>query len=118
MTIQLKRAYDDASQSDGYRVLVERLWPRGVSKEDAKLDDWTKDIAPSTELRKWFNHDIDRWEEFQERYRNELDENDDAQAILDELRTRASNGTLSLVFGSKDTEHNSAVVLKAVLEQE
>lgn len=117
MTIQLKRAYDDATKDDGYRVLVERLWPRGVSKEDARLDDWAKDVAPSTELRKWFSHDVDRWESFQERYRDELRTNDDAQATLETLKNRAKQGTLTLVFGSKDTEHNSAVVLKSILEQ-
>lgn len=117
MNIELKRAYENASQSDGYRVLVERLWPRGVSKADAKLDDWVKEIAPSTELRKWFSHDADRWVEFQERYRKELSENDAADAILEKLRTRATQGTLTLVYGSKDTEHNSATVLKAILQQ-
>lgn len=117
MTIQLKRAYDAPTNDDGYRVLVERLWPRGVSKEDARLDDWVKEIAPSTELRKWFAHDGDRWKEFQERYRKELNDNEDAHAVIDGLKQRAMQGTLTLVFASRDTEHNSAVVLKALLEQ-
>lgn len=115
MTIRLKRAYEDAAKDDGYRVLVDRLWPRGVSKEDAALDDWIKDIAPSDDLRRWFDHKEARWDGFQKRYRKELKGSDDAQTALDSLRTKHKNGTLTLVFGAKDTEHNNAVVLKRVL---
>lgn len=97
------------------RILIDRLWPRGVSKADAALDDWMKDIAPSTELRQWFSHDPDRWSEFKRRYRNELKQHADA---LDRIRTLAKRKTVTLVYGAHDEEHNDAVVLKDVLLQE
>jgi len=115
MTVQIKRAYDDASKDDGYRVLVDRIWPRGVSKEDADLDDWAKDVAPSTDLRKWFDHEDSKWEDFEKRFRQELRKSDDAQKTLKDLRQRHKDGTLTLVFGAKNTEHNNAVVLKKVI---
>ena len=115
MTIHLKRAYEDANTQDGYRGLVDRLWPRGVSKEDAALDDWSKDVAPSKDLRTWFDHKETRWDGFQKRYRKELKESDDAQEAIKKLRKKHRDGTLTLVFGAKDTEHNNAVVLKRVL---
>ena len=110
--IKIKRIYDDPSDDDGYRVLVDRLWPRGVSKKDAKLDNWVKQIAPSSELRKWFNHKKERFEEFAHRYHEELkgQEND-----LNELRKKAENETLSLLYAAKDTEINHAAVLRDVL---
>ncbi len=110
--LRLKRAYEPAGPGDGARILVDRLWPRGVSKAKAALDDWVKDIAPSTELRKWFGHDPARWSEFQRRYRAEL--RGQAKA-LDSLRERARAGVVTLVYGAHDEEHNDAVVLRGVL---
>lgn len=115
MTIRLKRIYDAASEDDGRRVLVDRIWPRGVAKADAALDDWCKSVAPSTELRKWFGHDRDRWDAFSERYRAELDAAD--QEAIDTLQGLAKNGRLTLVYAARDTECNHAVVLKAWLEE-
>lgn len=111
--IQCKRAYDDPAPDDGCRVLVDRLWPRGVSKEDAELDHWLKEIAPSEELRTWFEHDPEKWEEFCQRYRRELEEKDDVVAFL---REKAEDGPLTLVYAAKDREHNNAVALKRYLE--
>jgi uncharacterized protein YeaO (DUF488 family) len=111
--IKLKRAYEDASRHDGFRILVERLWPRGVSKEEAHLDLWLKDVAPSTKLRKWFGHDPEKWPEFQKRYRAELKDQKDALKLL---RAKARAGTVTLVYGARDEEHNGALVLKKVLE--
>ena len=114
MTVLLKRAYDQPASSDGYRVLVDRLWPRGVSKEQAQLDEWAGDLGPSTELRKWFGHDPARFAEFRSRYRDELA----GQAEkLNELRERAKAGSLTLVYGARDTEHNDAVVLAELLRK-
>lgn len=112
-TIQIKRVYDEPSKSDGYRILIDRIWPRGVSKEEAKLDAWNKDLAPSTELRKWFGHDPERFEDFSEEYRKELEYNKDD---LKALREIAKSKIVTLLYGAKDTEHNQAVVLKKVLE--
>jgi uncharacterized protein YeaO (DUF488 family) len=111
--IKLKRAYEKPSRDDGFRVLVERLWPRGVRKEEARLDLWLKDVAPSTPLRQWFGHDPAKWPEFQRRYRAELQDHRDRLALL---RRKAREGTVTLVYGSRDTEHNAAVALKKVLE--
>ena len=112
LDIRLKRAYEPAEADDGYRVLVDRLWPRGVSREDARLDDWARELAPSAELRRWFGHDPERFDEFGRRYRAELAPHADE---LEELRARARSGPLTLVFGARDTEHNDAVVLAEVL---
>lgn len=110
--LRLKRAYEAPAADDGTRVLVDRLWPRGLSKEKAALDRWERDVAPSTALRQWFGHEPARWEEFGRRYRAELK----AQtALLDELRRLARKGPLTLVYGAKDEEHNDAAVLRAVL---
>ena len=114
--VKLKRAYDPISRNDGYRVLVERLWPRGIRKEDLPLGAWEKDVAPSTELRKWFGHDPDRWSEFKRRYRKELKEGLAAERLR-ELAERAIHHTVTLVFSSHDSEHNNAVVLKDELER-
>jgi uncharacterized protein YeaO (DUF488 family) len=111
--IHLKRVYEDASPDDGFRILVERLWPRGITKEQAGIDLWMKEIAPSAELRKWFQHDPEKWDEFQKRYRAELKENGDA---VKELKERLKTGKVTFVFASKDERHNSALVLKAFLE--
>lgn len=111
--IQVKRAYDPPAASDGMRVLVDRLWPRGLKREDAKIDLWLKDVAPSADLRRWFGHDPARWPGFQERYRAELAGN----AALDELRaTVKHHKRVTLLFAAKDTEHNNAVVLRAVAD--
>ena len=110
--LQLKRAYDPAEPSDGTRILVDRLWPRGVSKERADLADWMKEIAPSTALREWFGHDPARWDEFQSRYRAELANH---QAELDQIRDLATKGVVTLVYGARDEVHNDAVVLRDVL---
>jgi uncharacterized protein YeaO (DUF488 family) len=111
--IRLKRAYEEPSAQDGFRVLVERLWPRGLSKEAAHLDLWLKEVAPSTELRTWFGHDPARWPEFQQRYRDELADKEDA---LELLREKRREGTVTLVYAARDEEHNGALVLKSVLE--
>lgn len=112
--IRAKRAYEPASSEDGYRVLVDRLWPRGVSKEDACLDAWMREVAPSDDLREWFNHDPKCWEEFAERYRRELQEKEE---LLQELREQEDEGTVTLVFAARDTDRNNAVVLKEYLEE-
>lgn len=112
-TIQIKRVYDDPSKSDGYRILVDRIWPRGVSKEDAKLDDWNKDLAPTTKLRKWFDHDSDKFEDFSEKYKKELENKTED---LKKLHDKAKDKKVTLLYGAKDTEHNQAMVLKKVLE--
>lgn len=110
--IKLKRAYEPAEPGDGIRILVDRLWPRGVSKAEAALDDWMKDVAPSTDLRKWFGHDPARWAEFQRRYRAELAQ-DTRQ--LDHIRALARDHVVTLVYGARDEAHNDAVVLRNVL---
>jgi uncharacterized protein YeaO (DUF488 family) len=114
MDVRVKRAYEAASPADGHRVLIDRLWPRGVSRERADLDQWEKELAPSTGLRKWFGHEPGRFEEFRRRYREELG---GQRPRLTELRRRARDGTLTLVYGAGDTEHNDAVVLAEVLRR-
>ena len=110
--VRLKRAYDKPSAEDGVRVLVDRLWPRGLRKADAAIARWVKDIAPSSELRQWFGHDPERWPEFRRRYAAELGEH---APELDELRELARHGSITLVFGAHDEEHNDAVVLRELL---
>jgi uncharacterized protein YeaO (DUF488 family) len=112
--VRVKRAYEPAAPSDGYRVLIDRLWPRGVSRERARLDEWHKDLAPSTELRMWFAHEPARFQEFRRRNVEELRPH---RAELAELRRRALDGTLTLVYSAADTEHNDAVVLAEVLRR-
>ena len=109
---RLKRVYEPAASEDGMRVLIDRLWPRGLTKEKAAVDHWIKDIAPSAALRKWFGHDPDRWTEFRRRYKEELRQH---TALLDQIRDLASGGTVTLLFGAHDEEHNDAVVLREVL---
>ena len=111
--IQLKRAYDAASADDGLRILVERLWPRGLTKELAAIDLWMKDVAPSQELRRWYSHDIAKWNEFKKRYQAELAEN---KTAVDELRKKCRTETVTFVYAAKDEEHNSALVLKEYVE--
>ena len=110
--VKLKRAYEPAVADDGTRILVDRLWPRGVSKEHAALDQWMKDIAPSTELRKWFGHDPARWEEFGRRYTAELHGNVE---LLNQLRSLARQGPVTLVYSAHDEVHNDAIVLRNLL---
>ena len=112
--IRLKRVYDEPSQQDGLRILVERLWPRRVSKEKAAVDLWLKDLAPSTELRKWYGHDPEKWDEFRKRYWLELDEEGD---LLTLLKHRTTEGNVTFVFAASDEERNSAVALKEYLEE-
>ena len=116
-TIKIKRAYEPPEKSDGYRVLIDRLWPRGVSKARLRLDEWCKDLAPSAELRKFFGHDPDKWREFQSRYRKELREADSKKKLAD-LRALARRSTLTLVYSARDEDHNDAVVLKQLLERD
>lgn len=110
--VKLKRAYVAKDADDGMRVLVDRLWPRGVRKADAAIDLWLKEIAPSTELRKWFGHDPARWAEFRERYSAELRAHPE---LLDQLRTLARKSALTLVYAAHDEQHNDAVLLRAVV---
>jgi uncharacterized protein YeaO (DUF488 family) len=114
MDIRLKRAYEPASGADGYRVLVDRLWPRGVSKQQARLDEWDSELAPSATLREWFGHDPGRFPEFRRRY---IDELRGKRPRLTQLRRRARTGTLTLVYSARDSEHNDAVVLAEVLRR-
>ena len=114
--INLKRAYEDKAAQDGYRVLVDRLWPRGRSKETLALDSWARELAPSDKLRKWFGHDVERWEEFRQRYGDEL-KDEEKQAQMRQLLDDAEGQTITLVYGAKDTEHNQAVVLRDTLLQ-
>ena len=109
--LNIKRAYEEAASSDGTRVLVDRVWPRGVSKEKARIDWWAKELAPSAELRKWFGHDPEKFHEFAVRYRRELEGND----AMPKLEGLLQDGDLTLVYGAKDEEHNQAVVLKELL---
>jgi uncharacterized protein YeaO (DUF488 family) len=113
--INLKRAYEKSDELDGFRVLVERLWPRGLKKEAAALDLWLKDIAPSLELRRWFGHDPAKWEEFCRRYWIELAERPSAVKVL---REKLREGDVTLVYGSRDQEHNAALALKNFLENQ
>lgn len=110
--VRLKRVYESADADDGTRILVDRLWPRGISKEKADVAEWLKELGPSTELRKWFGHDPARWPEFQRRYKEELQARG---GELDRLRDLAGKGTVTLVYGAHDEEHNQAVVIRDVL---
>ncbi len=112
--IQCKRVYDPVETNDGYRVLVDRAWPRGIKKQDLNMDDWCKDLAPSTELRKWFGHDPQRWAGFYQRYHAELREKDDAVRTLLE---GCDGRPLTLLYSARDRDHNNAVALKMYLQQ-
>ena len=111
--IRLKRAYEEPAPEDGERILVERLWPRGLAKQTAKLDLWLKDVAPSTDLRKWFGHDPDRWNEFRRRYESELKYKHD---LIKLLKEKAQRGTVTLIYAARDEEHNGALALKRYLQ--
>jgi len=113
MAIQLKRVYEKAGRHDGTRVLIDRVWPRGVKKADAGIDLWLKEIAPSTRLRQWFGHDPQKWPDFKQRYFRELDQN---AASLEKLSKMNQEGYVTLVYGAKDEKHNNAVALKEYLE--
>ena len=117
MDIRTKRIYESAAAEDGRRVLIDRLWPRGVSKEEAKLDAWVKDVAPSTELREWYGHDPQRYDSFQEKYRQELKNLPAAQAAVKELLAMVQEGRVTLLYAAKDKTENPAVVLKDYLEK-
>lgn len=112
--IKIKRVYDTPSASDGKRILVDRLWPRGLSKDKAKIDLWIKEIAPSTELRKWFNHDTAKWSEFQTKFQAELKSNTEA---VKRLQTELDENHATLVYSAHDSDHNNAVVIKNFLEK-
>ena len=113
MAIQLKRAYDKPEKADGFRVLIDRIWPRGVRKEDLKLDLWLRSLAPSTELRQWFGHDPEKWDQFRERYFRELDAHPDEIGLLCE---KMRQGSFTIVFGSREERFNNATALKEYLE--
>lgn len=114
MNIKLKRAYEKPNKADGARILVDRLWPRGLTKEKASLDLWLKEIAPSTELRKWFGHDPKKWRSFRSRYQTELKQHPDELKVI---KSKAKEGAVTLIYGARDQEHNEAVVLKEFLER-
>lgn len=113
MNITIKRVYEKPSKEDGERILIDRLWPRGLTKEKAKIDLWLKDIAPSTELRKWFGHDPAKWGEFKKRYVAEIKKN---AIVVSQLEEQLKKGKVSLVYAAKDEEHNDAVVLREYFE--
>ena len=111
--LKLKRVYDDVSQQDGKRILVDGVWPRGIKKEDLEHDEWYKDIAPSTDLRKWFDHDADKWEEFKKKYKKELK---NQKELVDKIKEDADGHNVTLLYAAKDTEHNQAVVIKEYID--
>ncbi len=114
MKIRLKRVYEEPAASDGFRILVERLWPRGLTKEAAVIDQWMKEVSPSPGLRQWYGHDPEKWPEFQRRYRAELEAN---KAAVAALRAQCAGGAVTFVYAAKDEERNSAALLKAFLER-
>ena len=116
-SLNLRRIYDDPATSDGARVLVDGIWPRGVKKDDAHLDLWLKSLAPSKELRQWFNHDPEKWKEFRSRYFRELDKDTDAAEALETLREQLARKDVTLLYAARDTSHNNAVALKEYLEK-
>lgn len=116
-TIALKRAYDKPARRDGIRVLVDRLWPRGIKKEDLRLDTWAKALAPSTDLRKWFAHDEAKWPEFRKRYRAELAAAGATEIIRGLLASAKRVKTVTLLYGAKDQKHNEAVILRSLFER-
>jgi uncharacterized protein YeaO (DUF488 family) len=112
--IKLKRAYEKPARDDGERILVERLWPRGLTKQRARVDLWLKDVAPSAELRRWFGHDPEKWDEFRRRYQNELKHKDD---LIELLKRKAKAGTITLIYAARDEEQNGALVLNRFLQK-
>ncbi len=116
MMLRVRRVYEPPEPQDGFRVLVDRLWPRGLSREAARVDLWARELAPSDRLRRWFGHDPLKWEEFRRRYREELS-GGPAQELVQQLEERARRGTVTLLFGARDVQHNNAVVLAEVLQE-
>lgn len=114
MNIKMKRVYDHPEKDDGMRILVDRLWPRGLTKKKASVDLWLKDVAPSTELRKWFAHDPEKWKRFRARYKTEIRNNHN---LITALKQKAREGTITLIYGARDEKHNEALVLKQFLER-
>jgi uncharacterized protein YeaO (DUF488 family) len=114
MNIKIKRVYEHYANDDGTRILVDRLWPRGLTKEKAHVDLWLKEIAPSTKLRKWFGHDPEKWSRFRGRYETEIRQSDD---LIEMLKEKARQGTITLLYGARDEKHNEALVLKGFLER-
>ncbi|MEP6947329.1 MAG: DUF488 domain-containing protein [Acidobacteriota bacterium] len=114
MNIKIKRVYEKPAKDDGSRILVDRLWPRGLTKEKASVDLWLKDVAPTTELRKWFGHDPEKWDRFRGRYETEIRHNDD---LIEILKGKANQGTITLIYAARDEKHNEALVLKRYLEK-
>lgn len=115
-TIQLKRVYESYQESDGFRILVDRLWPRGIQKENAHIDLWLKDIAPSNELRKWFGHEVDKWDDFLKKYTGEINNNPEAAKQL--LAAIQGQEKVTILFGAKDEEHNQALVIKKWIDKQ
>lgn len=115
MNIKIKRIYEAPSPDDGYRVLIDRIWPRGISKEKGEIDTWAKEVAPSSELRKWYNHDHNKWEEFKQKYFAELEQNQEAVA---EFRAKISKGAVTFLFSSKELKLNNAYALKEFIEKQ
>lgn len=120
MPVQIKRVYDDAEKSDGFRILVDRVWPRGVSKEDAQVDEWAKDVGPSKDLRQWFDHDAEKFDEFKKKYKKELETNEEQKKDLEKLKewTVKHKKDVTLLYGAKDQKNNQAVVLKEILDRQ
>lgn len=118
MGIKLERIYTKPADLDGYRILVDRLWPRGISKVNAHLDDWIKEVGPSTELRKWFNHDPEKFAEFKDRYVKELSDNPAFNQLLTLVKNQLTHGNVILLYGAKDEKHNQAVILKELLDKQ
>lgn len=120
MPVHIKRVYDEAEESDGMRILVDRIWPRGVSKEEANLDEWVKEVAPSDDLRQWFDHDADKYQEFKKKYKEEMKQNDEQKESLTKLKkwTKKHDKNITLVYGAKDEKHNQASVLKEILDHQ
>ncbi len=110
--IKIKRIYDPASPQDGKRIYIDRLWPRGMKKEEVKIDEWLKEISPSDDLRKWFGHDPSKYEEFKKRYTKELEEHSE---ILEKIKKEAKRKTVTLLFSARDEEHNNATVMREIL---
>lgn len=116
MALKLERIYDKPADTDGYRILVDRLWPRGISKVNAKLDEWEKEIAPTKKLRSWFSHDPEKFPDFKTKYIAELDQNEKTAAFISQIADKLKTGNVILLYGAKDREHNQAVVLKTYIE--
>ncbi len=116
MAVKLKRVYEKAERADGVRILVDRLWPRGLTRDDAALDEWVRDIAPSDQLRKWFAHKPERWKEFQRRYKEEL-KAPDRKKLIAKLRKIAGIATVTLLYAARDDDHNNAAILASVLKR-